>query len=300
MERALLEPVETSRAVSPPLPVGRLSPGVAEAVHRIRRDWDGVPASAIVLGTGLGRLAEMIDAEAVIPFRSIPGFPSCTALAHKGQLVCGRLMNVPVVAQQGRCHMYEGYSFEELKFAVRVMAALGSPQLIVSNAAGGVNPRFSVGDVMLIEDHVNLMFPSTKDVDVLAEKDGQHVEGRALVNRRHYYSRELFQSAVNAALLKRVPIQTGVYVGVTGPNYETRAEYRLFRKLGGDAVGMSTIPEVIAAAECGMSVLGFSAITNVAKPDAPDVVDAHEVLDVAELAAPKIQQIVMTLLSKNS
>jgi len=271
-------------------------PQTAPAVTAIRRRWSGTAEYAIVLGTGLGTLAELIDAQAVIPYREIPGFPHSTALAHKGQLVCGCLSDVPVVALQGRCHLYEGYRFEELCFATRVMAALGAKRLIVSNAAGGMNPKFTAGDVMLIDDHVNLMFHRLPlpcgDNGVKSYGDRLGMASSA----RDYYCRELLQRALDLARRERIPVQRGVYVGVTGPNYETRAEYRMFRRLGGDAVGMSTIPEVLAAAACGMRVLGFSAITNVARPDAPQAVDAQQVVDVAACAAPKIQRLLLGLL----
>jgi purine-nucleoside phosphorylase len=269
---------------------------VATAAEAIRRKWDGVPRYAIVLGTGLGGLADLIDAEAVIPYRQIAGFPHSTALAHKGQLVCGRLAGQVVVALQGRCHLYEGYCFEQLTFATRVVAALGARRLIVSNAAGGINPKFAAGDVMAIDDHVNLMFQR------LPLPSGQR-EMQACGDRlglpptvRHYYCRQLLDDVLNLARRENIVLQRGVYIGVTGPNYETRAEYRMFRRLGGDAVGMSTIPEVLTAATCGMQVLGFSAITNIARPDAPEQVDAQEVVDVAACAAPKMQRLLLSLL----
>lgn len=255
---------------------------IAAAVAAIRRHWPGQPQDAIVLGTGLGGLADEIQATAVIPYRDIPGFPCSTALAHKGQLVCGELAARCVVAMQGRCHVYEGHSFEQLGFATRVMAALGARRLIVSNAAGGLNPQFASGDVMVIDDHVNFMF--------------RHPTGGDRAKMPHYYCRQLIDDVLELARRENIVLQRGVYVGVTGPNYETRAEYRLFRRIGGDAVGMSTIPEVLAAASCGMQVLGFSAITNIARPDAPREVTAQEVVDVAACAAPKIRRLLMRLL----
>jgi purine-nucleoside phosphorylase len=274
-----------------------LPPKLATAVAAMRRHWSGVPRVAIILGTGLGHLAEMIDAEAVISYREIPGLPHSTALAHKGQFVCGRLAGVPVIALQGRCHLYEGYCFEELTFSTQIVAALGAKQLIVSNAAGGMNPQFRTGDVMVIDDHINLMFkmpplPEGVKTGIPDCSDRLGIPCPA----RYYYDRQLIDDALEIARRENIVLQRGVYVGVTGPNYETRAEYRMFRRLGGDAVGMSTVPEVLTATHCGMRVLGFSAITNVAKPDAPDIVDAQEVVDVAECAAPKMQRIILRLL----
>jgi purine-nucleoside phosphorylase len=257
---------------------------VDAAVTAIRARWRGEPDVALVLGTGLGHLAEMIEPEAVLAYREIPGFPQSTALAHKGQLVCGRLRGRTVVALQGRSHLYEGYPFEQLMFPTRTLAALGAKQLIVSNAAGGMNPHYRSGDVMLIEDVINLMFrwPTRSS-------QPQEIRPR--------FDSGLQERVLELARQQNIPLQRGVYVGVTGPNYETRAEYRFFRRIGGDAVGMSTLPEVYAAAECGLQVLGFSAITNVAKPDAPELVNAQEVVDVAELAAPNMQRLILALLS---
>jgi purine-nucleoside phosphorylase len=256
---------------------------VAAAVAAIRRRWPLQPQDAVVLGTGLGGLAEEIHAEAVIHYRDIPGFPCSTALAHKGQLVCGRLAGRCVVAMQGRCHVYEGHNFEQLGFATRVMAALGAQRLIVSNAAGGLNPNFVSGDVMVIDDHINFMFQPP---------------GCGNVARvRSFYCRQLLEQVLTLARRENIALQRGVYVGVTGPNYETRAEYHMFRRIGADAVGMSTIPEVLTAASCGMQVLGFSAITNIARPDAPKEVNAQEVVDVAACAAPKIQRLLLSLLA---
>jgi purine-nucleoside phosphorylase len=274
-----------------PQPISRdagrtdLAPGgkIAAAVAAIRRHWSGEPQDAIVLGTGLGDLADEIRAAAVIPYRDIPGFPCSTALAHKGQLVCGELAGRCVVAMQGRCHVYEGHSFEQLGFATRVLATLGAQRLMVSNAAGGLNPQFVSGDVMVVDDHINFMF--------------RQPSGGNRPRVEHYYCRRLLDQVLKLARRENIPLQRGVYVGVTGPNYETRAEYRLFRRIGGDAVGMSTIPEVLAAASCGMQVLGFSAITNIARPDAPREVTAQEVVDVAACAAPKIRRLLMALLA---
>lgn len=255
----------------------------AAAVAAIRQHWDGKPQDAIVLGTGLGGLAEVIQAEAVIAYGDIPGFPCSTALAHKGQLVCGLLAGRSVVAMQGRCHVYEGHSFDQLGFATRVLAALGAQRLIVSNAAGGLNPQFASGDVMVIDDHINFMF--------------QRASSGNAEPASHFYCRQLLQQVLELARRENFALQRGVYVGVSGPNYETRAEYRMFRRIGADAVGMSTIPEVLAAASCGMQVLGFSAITNIARPDAPREVSAQEVVDVAACAAPKIQRLLLSLLA---
>jgi purine-nucleoside phosphorylase len=293
----LAAPETLVRPIAEQLPRTRNGePQVAAAVAAIRRRWSGRPQYALVLGTGLGGLADRIDADAVIPYCEIPGFPRSTALAHKGQLVCGSLAGQTVVALQGRCHLYEGYCFEQLTLATRVMAALGAQRLIVSNAAGGINPRFARGDVMLIDDHLNLTFQRLPlwASDLPARDCGDRLGVPSAP--RHYYCRGMMDEMLELARRENIALQRGVYVAVTGPNYETRAEYRMFRRLGGDAVGMSTIPEVLTAADCGMQVLGFSAITNIAQPDAPQQVDPQEVVDVATFAAPKIERLLTALL----
>jgi purine-nucleoside phosphorylase len=265
-----------------------------DALATVSGRWQGMPTVAIILGTGLGDLADEIEAEAVIPYRDIPHFPHSTALAHKGNLICGRLDGVPVVVMQGRCHLYEGYGAEQATLGVRVMHGLGAKTLIVSNAAGGINPQFLVGDVMLIEDHIQLMFLP----GLASFKAGQ--TDRTPRPRSRLYDPELLETGLQIARQHGFPCQRGVYVAVTGPTYETRAEYRMFRRIGGDCVGMSTVPEVLVAAECGMRIVGVSTITNVARPDlpAPDEVDAEDVVHVAQEVQPKVRALVRGLLEK--
>jgi purine-nucleoside phosphorylase len=259
---------------------------VAAAVEAIRRRWSCPATTAVILGTGLGELAEEVAVSAVIPYRDIPGFPRSTALAHKGRLVCGELSGRPVVMLQGRCHRYEGYSFDDLTLSVRVLAALGVKTLVVTNAAGGLNPDFIIGDVMLIDDHVSLLcLPGTM-------RTNRFACGRIARPGTRLYDRELAAAAVVAARKNDFSLPRGTYIAVTGPSYETRAEYRAFRRLGADCVGMSTVPEVLAAADCDLRVLGLSTITNVACPDAPKVVSAEEVVEVAAVARPRIRAIV--------
>ena len=263
---------------------------VDEAVAAIRQQWQGSAQVAMILGTGLGSLAEHIAAEATIPYREIPGFPHSTALSHKSMLVCGTLEGVPVVTMQGRCHLYEGYPAEQLALPVRVMNALGAQLLIVSNASGGMNPRYAAGDIMVLDDHINLMWTtptlsSTRQCSSL---------GRGVTARP--YDQALIEVAMRVARREQFVAHRGVYVSVTGPTYETRAEYRLFARIGGDVVGMSTVPETTAAQQCGMRTLALSLVTNVAKPDAPDVVDAEDVVEVANAVAPRMLQIVKEVL----
>lgn len=255
---------------------------LAIAVSAIQRRWSCQASTAIILGTGLGELADEVAAKAIIPYREVPGFPQSTALAHKGRLVCGKLAGQPVVMLQGRCHLYEGYPLAAVTFPTRVLHALGIRTLIVTNAAGGINPQYAIGDVMLIDDHINLMW--------------QSVASRGARPQR-LYDCELGDAARRIARASNFPLHRGVYVAVTGPSYETRAEYRAFRRIGGDCVGMSTVPEVLTAAALGMRVLGLSTVTNVARPDAPQTVSAEEVVHIAATALPKVRAIVHGILS---
>jgi purine-nucleoside phosphorylase len=264
---------------------------VALAAEAIRRQWHCTAKTAFILGTGLGELADEVDSPSTIRYEDIPGFSRSTALAHQGRLVCGELAGAPVIMLQGRCHLYEGYSLAELTLPVRVLAALGVKTLIVTNAAGGLNPDFELGDVMLIDDHINLQgISKTHALDPATP-------GRMPRPCIRLYDRELARTADRIARREDFPLRRGVYLAVTGPSYETRAEYRAFRRLGGDAVGMSTICEVLTAAGCGLKILGLSTITNVACPDAPKVVSAQEVVDVARLARPRVRAIVRGLLA---
>ncbi len=253
----------------------------------IRQQCSIRPRVAIVLGTGMGELANHISTDFILPYDKLESFPVSTAVGHKGQFVCGHMAGVPVIAMRGRCHLYEGYSYDQVTHPVRVMRALGATTLIVSNASGGMNPQFKSGDLMAIEGHVNLM--------------GRHGIARTPVGPQRAgrnaspYDANLIDCALQIARRESIVCHRGVYVAVSGPNYETRAEYRFFRQIG-DAVGMSTVPEVLTAAACGMSVLAISTITNVAKPDAPQQVDADDVVDIAAHAEPRLRKIVLGVL----
>jgi purine-nucleoside phosphorylase len=256
---------------------------VAEVV---KRRWAEAPRAGIILGSGLGDLASEIEAETTFDYAELPHFPQTTAIGHAGRLICGRLAGAPVVAFQGRFHLYEGHSPEQAGFPVRVLKTLGGRTLIVSNAAGGLNPQYSAGDVMLIDDHINLMF----DNPLVGMNDD--ALGPRFPDMSSPYSRSLQRQAMEVAMRERFLLHRGVYVAVLGPNYETRAEYRMLRRLGGDAVGMSTVPEVLVARHSGMRVLGLSTITNVGSPDALGKTSAHDVLAVAATAASKLGAIV--------
>ncbi len=263
---------------------------VEEAASTIKASWPAPPTWGVVLGSGLGGLADQISPEAVFAYEDLPHFPRSTAAGHAGRLVCGRLDSVPVVAMQGRFHLYEGWSAEQASFPVRVMRALGADSLVLSNAAGGLNPAFSVGDIMAIDDHINLMFRNP----LIGINDD--TLGPRFPDMSAPYSNDLLQRAAQASRQHDFALHRGVYVGMLGPTYETRAEYRMLRHLGGDAAGMSTVPETIAAVHAGMRVAAFSAITNVCSPDVLGETTHDEVVAAADTAAANLTTIVRALI----
>ena len=236
----------------------------------------------IILGTGLGALADQIEAREAVPYDEVPGFPLSTVESHHGRLIAGTLRGVEVLAMQGRFHLYEGYSAWEVTFPVRVLAALGVEALLISNAAGGMNPLYRRGDLMLVTDHINI-----QGVNPLS---GPNVDawGPRFPDMSEPYDRDLRQRAEAAALERGVPLRQGVYVAVVGPNLETRAEYRFLRQIGADVVGMSTVPEVIVARHQGLRVLAMSVVTDECFPDALQPVDIAEILAAAGQAEPAL------------
>ncbi|MBC8868462.1 MAG: purine-nucleoside phosphorylase [Planctomycetes bacterium] len=267
----------------------RLPDEALEASAAIRRRWDARPVAGLILGTGLGNVASYIETDATIDFEAIPHFPRSTALSHRGRLVCGRLGDTPLVVMEGRWHYYEGHSIDRLTLPVYVMRALGVELLILSNASGGLNPRFASGDVMVIEDHINLMF----------WKQAPRMEKESDSSRQpapHPYDRALIEQALAISRRENFVAHRGVYVAMTGPSYETRAEYRFLRRIGADVVGMSTVPEAVAAARCGMRMLALSTVTNVARPDNPEVTTAEDVVAAAERAEPNVRRIILDIL----
>jgi purine-nucleoside phosphorylase len=251
-----------------------------------------IPSTAIILGTGLGELANEIDNKTEIPYAEIPNFPVSTVEGHSGKLIIGTLGGKSILAMQGRFHFYEGYSMKEVTFPVRVFQALGVKYLFVSNAAGGMNPSFDIGDIMLIEDHIN-MFPEHplrgKNYDEL---------GTRFPDMSEAYDKKLRMMAIQIANEKNIKLQHGVYVGVQGPTFETPAEYQFFRVIGGDAVGMSTVPEVIVANHAKMKVLAFSIITDLGVPGKIVEVSHEEVQEAAKIAQPKMAEIMRTIVQK--
>lgn len=266
---------------------------VDEAARIVRQRWPlGSPTVGIVLGTGLGALAQEITPEAVIPYPLIPHFPTSTVESHRGQLVCGTLAGHSVMAMEGRFHLYEGYTAAQVTFPIRVMRELGCRTLIVSNAAGGMNPLHSKGDIVVIDDHINLL-----GVNPLIGPNDDRL-GPRFADMFEPYDRKLQELALQVALEANVVAHRGVYVAVTGPNLETRAEYRFLRGIGADVVGMSTVPEVLVAVHAGMKVLGFSIVTDLCLPDALEPVRIEHILAVAGEAEGKLRTIVKRVLER--
>lgn len=271
------------------------APEAEDLVQRIRTASETIkartriePRLAIILGTGLGALAGEIEAETVIPYEEIPDFPVPTVESHSGRLLLGELSRQPVVAMQGRFHRYEGYTLPQVAFPVRVMRALGAEILIASNACGGMNPMWDVGDLMLIADHINLLGDNPligPNLDVL---------GPRFPDMSEPYDLGLQRLALDVAKDEKITLRRGVYVAVPGPNLETRAEYRFLRMIGADVVGMSTVPEVIVALHGGMKVLGISIITDSCLPDALKPASVEQIIRAAGEAEPRL-----TLLIKN-
>lgn len=263
---------------------------IHEAVAHVRSKWLAAPRVGVILGTGLGSLVEQIDIEASFDCAELPHFPQATSVSHAGRLVCGRIEGVHVAAMEGRFHVYEGYTHRQVTFPVRVLRALGAELLIVSNACGGMNPQYRRGDLMVIEDHINLMGGSPL-VGVNDERLGPRFP-----DMLRPYDPELIELALGIARREDFAAHRGVYVAVVGPSLETRAEYRFLRTIGADVVGMSTVPEVLAAVHGGMRVLGLSVVTDMCLPDALEPVDIGQIVATANAAEPKLRKIVLGVL----
>lgn len=263
---------------------------IEDACKFIRTQWDKTPHAGVILGTGLGPLVEQIDVEASIDYEEIPHFPKSTATSHRGRLVCGNLCGLPIMAMEGRFHMYEGYPLKQITLPVRVMKAMGAELLVVSNAAGGMNPYFSDGDIVVIEDHINLM----GDNPLIGINDDRL--GPRFPDMCEPYCLKLVDSALEVARKENIVAHKGVFVAVAGPNLETRAEYRFLRAIGADVVGMSTVPEVIVAVHCGMRTVGFSVITDMCLPDALEPANVEKIIAVANDAEPRLRAMVTGIL----
>jgi purine-nucleoside phosphorylase len=260
---------------------------IDEAAAAVRRHWQHSAHAGIILGTGLGALAREITDEVTIAYDEIPHFPRSTTVGHAGRLVCGRLQGIPVVAMEGRFHAYEGYTAHQITFPVRVMRALGAEMLLVSNACGGMNPNYAGGDIVAIDDHINLM-----GINPLIGENDERL-GPRFPDMCRPYDPELIDRVLEIARRENFAAHRGVYVGVMGPNLETRAEYRFLRQIGADVVGMSTVPEVIVGVHAGMRVLGLSVVTDMCLPDALRPAVIEEILAIAATAEPKLRAIVL-------
>lgn len=258
----------------------------------IKAKISNLPNIAIILGTGLGALVNHIEEAEYISYSDIPNFPLSTVEGHSGNLIFGYLGGKRIMAMQGRFHYYEGYDMKEVTFPIRVMKALGVKTLFVSNAAGGMNKEFRVGDIMIINDHINL-FPENP----LRGKNFNEL-GPRFPAMTEAYSHKLIKLANEIAAEKGIRVMNGVYVGTSGPTFETPAEYEYFRIIGGDAVGMSTVPEVIVANHASMEVFGVSVITDLGGKDITEVPTHEEVQKAAMKAQPKMVEIMQTLISK--
>ena len=263
-----------------------------QAVDFLRERSNITPKTAIVLGSGLGGLADQIQSPVATAYSEIPGFAKSTAHGHRGELILGKFAGHEVVAMAGRFHRYEGWSIDDVAFPIHVMNAIGATRLIVSNAAGGVNPKLRVGDIIVIRDHINMMTGTSLCCDG---------DPTPIAPRRHaeVYDAAMSQLAMHTAIESNFTAYEGTYLATFGPTYETRAEYRMQRRLGADVAGMSTVPEVLAAVQLGMLVLGLSLVTNVASPDAPVKADHDEVLAAGKEGAARMESIVRGVLANS-
>lgn len=263
-----------------------------EAADYLKTRISGQPETAIILGSGLGSLTDKIEDTIIIPYCKIPHFVHSTAIGHKGNLIYGKLGGKPVLAMQGRFHYYEGYSMPEVTFPVRVMKLLGIKNLLVSNAAGGINNTFKVGDLMIIRDHINMMPNPLIGLN-------NDLFGVRFPDMTRAYDREFIRCVEEIAATHNIPLKKGVYVGLTGPSFETPSEYAFYGRVGGDAIGMSTVPEVIVARHAGLRVFGMSVITNEGYHFADDFVnDGEDVIIAANRAASVMSLLFSELIAK--
>ncbi|MCE3018227.1 MAG: purine-nucleoside phosphorylase [Pirellula sp.] len=263
---------------------------IQEATTFIRKAWNKTPHAGIILGTGLGPLVQRIEVEATLDYADIPHFLKSTATSHRGRLVCGMLCGLPVMAMEGRFHMYEGYALKDITLPVRIMKALGAELLMVSNACGGMNPFYKAGDIMMIDDQINLL----GDNPLIGINDDRL--GPRFPDMSAPYDQELIKAALQVARKNDIVAHQGVFVAVAGPNLETRAEYRFLRMIGADVVGMSTVPEVIVAVHAGMRCVGFSVITDMCLPDALEAADVQKIIAIANDAEPRLTTLVTGVL----
>jgi purine-nucleoside phosphorylase len=265
---------------------------IKETVDFIRSQYAGTPSIGIVLGSGLGSFSKEITVEKEIPYGDIPNFPESTVQGHSGKMIFGTIGDKKVVAMAGRFHFYEGYSAQQVVFPVRVMKYLGIKTLLLSNAAGGVNPKYKVGDLMIIKDHISQFTPNP-----LVGKN-EPAFGTRFPDMSEPYKKHLIAKVKTIAAAKGINLQEGVYVAVTGPTFETRAEYEMIHRLGGDAVGMSTVQECIVAVHMGLNVFAMSVITDVGIRDEENAITHEEVLQAAKEAEPHFAYILKELVTQ--
>ena len=263
---------------------------IENAIDAIKEKCTLEPKVGIVLGTGLGGLAKEVKAEAVIPYAEIPGFPKSTVESHAGKFILGTLANKKVAAMEGRFHYYEGYTMKQVTFPIRVMKFLGCDFLMISNAAGGLNPDYTAGDIMLIKDHINLL----GDNPLIGVNDKKL--GPRFPDMSEPYNRQLIELAENIALDENIKLKKGVYAAMTGPSLETAAEYRFLRYIGADAIGMSSIPENIVAIQMGMKVLGLSIITDECLPDTLKPVNIDKIIKTAAKTEPVMAKLMKRII----
>ena len=267
---------------------------IAEACEVISAQWSTPPAVGLVLGTGLGGVAEQIETSATIAYEEIPHFPVSTAPSHAGRLVCGTLAGVPLIAMEGRFHFYEGYSLQEVTFPVRVMRSLGAETLVLTNAAGGMNPEYELADIVAISDQINLL----GDNPLRGPNDDSL--GPRFPDMCDPYDMSLIEIAGDCARELGWTLKTGVFAAVPGPNLETRAEYRMLRRLGADLVGMSTVPECLVARHMSMRVLGFSIVTDMGLPEELHPVDIDMVLEQAARGGATLAELIPRVVARLS
>ncbi len=263
---------------------------VQETVSFIKAKTNFTPEYGVILGSGLGSFTDDIQIEFTLPYTEIPNFPVSTVQGHKGALVFGTIGTKKVVAMQGRFHFYEGYSMKEVTFPVRVMKYLGVEKLIVSNASGGVNSNYKVGDIVLIKDHVNMM-----PEHPLRGKNDERF-GPRFVNMSEPYSKNMILKAKELAGNLNIKVQDGIYLGLQGPTFETLAEYKMVKNIGADCVGMSTVPEVIVARHMELETFGLSVITDMGDEDSIETISHDEVLEAAKSAEPKVRILIKELI----
>jgi purine-nucleoside phosphorylase len=265
---------------------------VEEAAAFVRQQTATLPAIGVLTGTGLGACVQSLGVETVLDYADIPNFPVSTVVSHAGRLVAGNLAGLPTLVFQGRFHLYEGYTAREVTFPIRVLQNLGVKHLVVTNAAGGLNLDFKAGDLMLIRDHINLT-----GVNPLAGPNNS-AWGDRFPDMTRVYDSGMTQTATDICRKAGIPLRKGIYAGLLGPSLETPAEIRFLKTIGADAVGLSTVQEVIAAVHAGMKILGLSIITNINDPDNPAVASVEAILDVANQAAPVVDRVISEIVKK--